>query len=281
MTAPEAQAQALARAQAQAVATLRARVTAYVTTQWNALGGTYSDQALEQFVSRVVPVVIAGQRQVANVTAAYIAQTVAVMSGQGTVAAAGVPPELVSGAALRGIAPETVYGRPIVTVRTAISAGADVAQALAAGLHRAVNIAGTDMQLARTHAAKLAMKDDERVTGYQRVLTNPRACALCTIASSNKYGRGDLMPIHNQCDCGIAPIIGRSNPGSAMNRAILQTRRADEPGGDADSASGIEVEVRHHGELGPVLTVAGQHFTGPADIPPQAGGPPPQEGSSP
>jgi hypothetical protein len=26
------------------------------------------------------------------------------------------------------------------------------------------------------------------------------------------------------------------------------------------------VEVRQHGELGPVLTVPGQHFTGPDDI---------------
>lgn len=279
MTAADAHAQALARAQAQAIATLRARVTAYVTAQWTALGGTYSDEALAQFVSRVVPVVTAGQAQVANITTAYIAQTVAVMTGEGTAAAAGVPPELVTGAALRaGVPPETVYARPIVTVRTAISAGADVAQALAAGLHRAVNIAGTDMQLARTHAAQLAMRGNERITGYQRVLTNPRACALCVIASTNKYGRGDLMPIHNQCDCGIAPIVRGSNPGAAMNRNLL-SGRAPAPGNGAPKAPKVELEVRQHGELGPVLTVAGQHFTGPTGIPPQAGGSPP-EGST-
>lgn len=278
MSNADAQAQALARAQAQAVATLRARVTAYVTTQWNALGGTYSDAALEQFVSRVVPIVTAGQTQVANITTAYIAQTVAVLSGEGTVAAAGVPPELVTGAVLRaGVPPETVYARPIVTVRTAIAAGAELGQALAAGLHRAVNITGTDMQLARTHAAQLAMAGDERITGYLRVLTNPQACALCTIASTNKYHRGDLMPIHNQCDCGIAPIVRGSDPGAAMNRDLLAGRA--QPGNGAPAAPKVGLEVRQHGELGPVLTVASQHFTGPADIPPQAGGPPPQEGT--
>lgn len=281
MTTAEAHAQALARAQAQAVATLRARVTAYVAAQWNALGGSYSDAALEQFVSRVVPAVIAGETHVANVTTAYIAQTVAVMSDATSTTAASVPPELVTGAALRGVDPETVYGRPIVTVRTAIAAGDDVARALAAGLHRALNITGTDLQLARTHAARLALEDDDRVTGYMRVLTNPNACALCTIAADNRYGRGELMPIHNQCDCGIAPIVGKTNPGAAINKALLQTRRTDQAGDDAGSASGPQVEVRHHGELGPVLTVAGQQFTGPADIPPPEGGPSPQEGNQP
>src|SRR5581483_3867767 len=109
--------------QARAVATLRTRVTAYVTSQWNALGGSYSDAALEQFVSRVVPVVIAGQSQVANVTTAYIAQTVALMTREGVAAAAGAPADLTTGAALRaGVDPDIVYARPIVATRTAVAA---------------------------------------------------------------------------------------------------------------------------------------------------------------
>lgn len=59
-----------------------------------------------------------------------------------------------------------------------------------------------------------------RVIGYRRVLTG-RSCVFCAAAATKVYRRGDLMPLHAHCDCGVAPIYGTGDPGKVVNRGVL------------------------------------------------------------
>lgn len=202
---------------------------AAVERAWRSLDA-YRDPDIDRFVSVAVPVVLAGERTIAQLTHAFLAQ-------------AGAEPEplkssTVTGAATRGVEPAEVYRRPGVTVWTALSRGAALADAVDQGLTRATNLAMTDLQLARTRTVQSV-----GVTRFKRTLSGLENCDLCSLASQNVYYRGDLMPIHAGCDCGIVPVTFASTTTPAEGLAVHQ-----------------------HGELGPVLTVEGQHFTGPDDI---------------
>jgi hypothetical protein len=81
------------------------------------------------------------------------------------------------------------------------------------------------------------------------------------------------MPIHPGCDCGEQPIYGTEDPGQIIDEQLLEaTHEAiEERFGFSDrGAREIDyrlIQVRDHGELGPLLTVRGQHFDGPSSIP--------------
>ena len=200
------------------------------------LGG-YRDSNIEAFVAAVVPVILSGERTVAQLTGAYLAQVESVVLGS-PVAVERTPTPV--GAALRGVDPADVYRRPAVTLYTALSRGFSYQDAVKQGLKRAVDLSMTDLQLAKTHTVARS----SRVQRFKRTLSGLENCSLCALASQHTYNRGDLLPIHSHCDCGVMPLFG-SEPEETY------------PAG---------VEVRTHGELGPVLIVEGQHFTGPADF---------------
>lgn len=266
---PDASTAAMMAAYLGASAALRSRLLAMVAAVY-AAQGNYRDAAADAFVAATVPAVQAAQQTMAALTSAYIAHLVAGMAG-GTAAPIGVPPEVLSN--LRGVDPTEVYRRPYVQVWTDLSQGKSFDDAVAAGGRRAASLAATDLQLAKTKAAQVVMQNDERVTGYRRVLTGPHSCALCVLASTRWYSRGDLSPIHNNCDCAVAPLVGGERP-SEVPAQQIHTAVARDLGDKYVKASGKGpisyrdiVVVHDHGEIGPVLTVRGQHFLGPSDIP--------------
>ncbi len=161
-------------------------------------------------------------------------------------------------AARNGTALADVYRRPFVTVWAALAAGTDWSMAVAAGGARARSAADTDVQLAFRASAREIMDRDSRVVGYMRVPSG-NACELCLMASTQRYRTGDLMPIHNHCGCDVEPILGDRDPGHVIDRELLDALKVE----DAVAARELVRErlgVEDHGELGPVLTVAGQHF---------------------
>lgn len=250
MTAPTAPTVVRAiEANISASAQVRDRVLTFVATVWDGLT-SWRTPDIDRFVAAVLPVVLAGQRQMAALTDAYLAQVAQLVLGQG--APVGVPVDEVTGEALRGVPPEDVYTRPGITIWTALSLGKPLDRAVAEGRHRALTIAATDLQLARTRTAQRVLSRDRRVIGYRRTLTGSENCPLCELASRNVYRRGDLMPIHARCDCSQAPVYGNADPGADLAAP--------------ERPQGIEVAVHEHGEIGPVLTVAGEHFTGPSDL---------------
>lgn len=313
---------ALVAAQSAAAASIRAQILSYIRQRWRALPNYRSP---DQFVSGVVPFVQAGQQQIAAITAAYLSHLYAELVGQ-PVRMLGVPPEAVTGLR-QGVTPQDVYARPFHLVWRELAAAqaqrdahygwkaptsdfptqpplppADyVQQAIDAGLARAENLAATDLQLAKQHAALHVLGHQEHVTGYRRVLEGPDSCGLCIVASTQRYHKQDLLPIHPGCDCSVEPIVGadehvmtsmaRTADGQLVPVGALpdvHARIADTFGKDSSAAAWVkgakgdkgrpihyrDVIVTHdHGELGPVLGVRGQTFSTLPDMEKKPPGP--------
>lgn len=245
---------------------VRARVLAFADHQWRSLG-SWRDADAAAFTDRVVPVILAGQRQTASLTDSYLATLARATVGSGRVV--GVPSEVATGA--RGIAPEIVYQRPFNTVRFLLSEGRSLVDAVEQGRQRLGKIGATDLQLARTHAARFVMQGDERVVGFRRVVSGGDPCALCEIAATQRYHSEDLLPIHPGCSCDVEPIYGTKDPGSIIDAdglAGVKDSLAERGLSTSSAPSDLrqEVKVREHGEIGPVLTQADHNFRGPDNL---------------
>lgn len=220
-------------------------------------------------MNRVLPTVLGAQRSIASLTDAYLSQVSALVVG-GSAAPLGIPTAEVSGAALRGVDPRDVYRRPAVELYTSLSEGKPFDQAVKDGLRRLVSVSMTDLQLAKTHTARRVFEADDRVSGHRRTLTGSENCGICRVAATQRYHREDLQPIHPGCDCGVAPIYGDFDPGHVIDKqglADVHDAVAERFGESASDAREIDyrklILVENHGEIGPVLTVKGQHFDGP------------------
>jgi hypothetical protein len=248
-----------------ASAALRSRLLSFVLAAY-ASQGNYRDAAAEAFVGTVVPAAVAAQQAMGALTSAYLAHLIASTAG-GSAAPKGLAPSEISGAALRGVTPSEVYRRPYVQVWTDLARGKPFSQAVEAGSRRAQSIAATDLQLAKTRSSQLVLQSDHRVTGYRRVLTGTHSCALCVLASTRRYTRGDLLPIHPGCGCSTAPLFGTEQP-DEVPAEQLHAVVARDLGAKYVKASGKgpvdyrDIVVTHdQNELGSVLAVRGQEFT--------------------
>lgn len=242
---------------------MRDRAAATATAVWDQHGGI-DDQALAAFTAGVVPVITASQTAAAQLTNVYIGNYVGAATGDPPTSPPVNLDELVAG--LRaGAAPSDVYTRPVVEARSMLSRGGRLVDALAAARARVTQTASTDVMLAARASATESMVRESRIVGYRRV-ADGRACPLCLTASTQRYHSGDLMPIHPHCGCSVAPIIGSRDPGQVLNKGLrdrLATADPDLATRDDPSKLYHELAVVHeHGELGPVLYRAGDHFAG-------------------
>lgn len=278
MTQPGSTGQAAAVTSAYAAQTagIRTRLLTVLGATWLGLAAWRSTD-IDRFLSTALPMVAGAQRLMGTLTDAYLSRVMSILTGSPT-APVGLPTAAVSGEALRGVPPAEVYRRPFVSTWTALSNGQSLDQAVQAGQHRLRSVASTDLQLAKTHSAAVAMQRMPHITGYRRV-PDAKACALCLIASTQRYHKADLMPIHPGCGCDVEPLTGSEPEGQVIDRDLLnrvheavrqqfgtQNFSAGEIGNTGLMYRDLIV-TRHHGEIGPVLAVRGQHFDGPAAIP--------------
>lgn len=261
---------------------------------------SWRDDDAEEFISSAVPMVVGAQQAMAQMTDAYLAALLSDLLGED------IPVlDIELDHDLRGVPPEDVYRRPFTQIWTDLSNGSQLRDAIDAGQRRAEGLAATDLQLAKTHAARQALEgqDDERIVGYRRVLTGAENCAMCVLASTQRYHVKDLLPIHPACDCAVAPIVGEDDPGQIINSVVvtegaaaITTNRHGVPVFSSDNFVDLgdlleplhdEIEkrvgsadrggraidyrkvltVHQHGEIGPVLAVKGHKFTKADDIP--------------
>lgn len=234
-------ASALAEAHIAGQARLRTIAAAAAASAWNSLPG-YDEEHVDQWLSTIVPLIAATQRQSVALTEAFIARSIRRQP-------LGISPDKILGELRGGIDPAEVYRRPFVTVWSALGNGKEWQAAVAAGLARTTATAATDVQLAMRDTLRVVGEADDLVVGYQRV-PDGGACEFCQLVAGQRYRTDQLMPIHAHCGCGV-DVITRANrrgfTGNADND--LSVTRGD-----------VTAEVREHGELGPVLVNADHHF---------------------
>jgi hypothetical protein len=257
----EAQLVELIRRHHARVLAVRAATAAAVARAWDAVQPV-GDVEADEFVRRVVPVVNGAQRSVSSSTAGMLALATGARG----------PVTNLFGALLRNsVAPEVVYRRGVITARRVMSEGRPLTEALAVGRARTVSTAATDVTLAQRGQMDAWVAAD-RIVGYRRVLTG-NSCLFCATASTQRYYGSNLAPLHNGCDCGMAPIVGDRDPGQVINKPLLRDLKAKGPEywkkrGQVD-ADGNPVEkpaVHTHGELGPVLGHPDHKFSAESDL---------------
>lgn len=270
MADPTRELERLAIRHANAVATIRTRALDVTRRAWLQLDA-YRPDDLDVFARIVVPVVQGAQLRTSALTAAYLSQYETIATGE-PATLAGVAADVVTD--LRSVPPLEEYQRPGATVRRALADGHDLVDAVRMGLDRARSLVATDVQLAKTHTARALLADRGDIVGYRRTLTGNVSCGLCIVASTQRYHRSELMPIHPGCDCGVAPIHGRNDPGQILDADRLTDVHTaiEERFGMSDAGARDPIDYRsalivhEHGDIGPVLAVRGQTFTGPADL---------------
>lgn len=253
----------------------------FAANQWNGLG-SWRDADYERMLKVLVPRIEAGQQKISDLTAAYIRRLAVEEFGS---IRNGLPFSA-STEALRGVSAAEVYHRPFASSYTALSEGKPVSVAISAGAERLADLISTGMQLAKTRSARNAI-GRSRFQGFQRVLTGRENCALCVIASTQRYHRGDLLPIHPGCDCDCKPYYGEFDQ-QVINPTLLDEAYAEiathldhvSVGRDArdlglgkTDAKGrplsdfTDLIVTHeHGEIGPLLSWRDYKFTSAEDI---------------
>jgi hypothetical protein len=143
-----------------------------------------------------------------------------------------------------GIPKSVEYQRPFWEAVKATRNGADTVAALQTGITRLTQLTDTDLQMAKVRQAQISLRA-RGVKTYRRVTTSDRPCDLCEVAATQIYYTDDLMPIHPLCACDIVEDDSDETPGETPDSIAVHT----------------------HGEVGPMLTKAGQHFLGPKDLP--------------
>lgn len=260
------------------VAAIRDRVLAYAVAMWGS-ATSLRDADVERLVARIVPVVQGGQLQVAGLTNAYVGQ-LAKLEGVSAVVA---PIDRASVVGYRGVPADEVYRRPAVATYTALRDGKPFGAAREEGLGRLKSLVATDVQQARNRQARHAYSN----TGFDytiRTLSGSENCALCVIASTQRYHSAGLMPIHPGCDCGERGMRAGRDPGQVIDQRLLDLTyqqvdvklASGDPApvlGDKQSSAGKAISdftdmivTREHGELGATLAWRQDHFTGPSGL---------------
>ena len=249
------------------------QLTATLTGLFTNLGAWRAAEAA-LFLTQAVPLVQGAQRVLAGLVSALIADRATAATGRL------VPPPPVPDADvldLRGVAPAEVYTRPFRTVYTALAAGEPIDRAVQRGVTRLEQVAEMDMQQTYARTSRAAMKalpPEARPSGWRRVLIGSVNCALCVVASTQRYTIEDLNPIHPACDCEVDPVFGASD--SVIEPELLErvhaaveslTGEADRGARAPDYRQLLVSMTPEHGELGRMLVRPRDRFTTAAQLP--------------
>lgn len=232
---------------------------------WGAFSGWYSAAAVASQAALLSQSSEAAQQAMVGIFSRYVAELTALLTDSRRIDVPAVRLQPVR----NGADPIRVHSRPAYVFRETFATTGDEFEAQRRALERAAQLVETDIMLAARQTQIDAM-DELGITTYRRVLrpelSDSGPCGLCVVASDRVYSISDLLPIHGRCKCETVPIVGDVDPGKSINREDLK-RLYDAAGSTSrKDLKRVRVQVNEHGELGPVLTVRGQKFTGPDDI---------------
>lgn len=244
---------------------LRATTVQQLLVSWTDLPD-YRDASIPIFLEQAVPLVTAARETAASAQAAMIGAQLQALNQPSTYI---VPvTEVITDETLRNGTPiDKVYTRPFEELWRLLGEGKPFDGAVEQAAQRVRKLVETDIQLSRTHAAKDFFTHEERVLGFRRVPTGSYTCALCLVASTQRYRSFDLLPIHPGCDCSVAPIVGTGKSVQVVDQDFLeQIHSAIQKtfGMSARDARQVDYRkilvVHEHGELGPILAKRGNNF---------------------
>jgi hypothetical protein len=227
------------------------------------------------FVEQAVPLLQGAQRELAALTAVYVAEQAGRIAGRVL-----APPGIPASAAINlrvGVDTREVYSRPFSTVYNALARQKPLPRAVELGAVRLGEIAEMDLQSTYAHASRAAMDGlpaAAQPAGWRRKLIGPENCAMCVVASTQRYRRNDLNPIHPGCDCEVEQLFGDPDELviepellEAVHDAVQQlTGAADRGARGPDYRQLMTTVTAEHGELGALLVRPRDRFTGPADL---------------
>ena len=147
---------------------LRAKTGTVIAELWDAVGNV-DDQAIDQFVTRAVPVVQGAQRQTAQLLQGFVG----LLLGEGVE----VDADAIIDGYRGGVPWTTVYGRPGISARAALARGDRWSDAMHIASERAQSTAEVDVAMAR--APSLSADDKRRV---RAILTE-----FLTLSSKSQY----------------------------------------------------------------------------------------------
>lgn len=239
--------------------------------------GSWRQEDVAAFQEQAIPAVQASQQTLAAMCALYVASQASEQLGYEV-----TPPGIPDDAAVdlrEDVTPQEVYRRPFVTVYTYLSEGAPLDEAVKHGQTRLAEIVEADLQQTYARAMQAAMEavdvePAERARFWRRTLVGETNCALCVIASTQRYRVEDLNPIHPGCDCRVDPIFG-SDPGQVIEPELLEqvhdavealTGESDRGGRATDYRQLMVQMTPEHGELGPMLVRPRDRFTSADDL---------------
>lgn len=157
-----------------------------------------------------------------------------------------------------------VYERPAKQFIRELATGGSVADATAAAEQRLTDLVETDMMATARDEIDKVFAALPEVIGYRRIIHPERSqsgtCGLCVVAATQFYVKNELMPLHDLCKCTQSPITKTEDPGFTLNREDLDAIYAAAGSSLMEELKRIRVEVREHGELGPVLVREGHNF---------------------
>lgn len=204
----------------------------------------------DRFVATVVPIVLGSQQATVVEVDAFMSTEAGLATGSSTEPWGLDPDQLIGVRARRGDFLESVYAR---------NHRADVST-FRSRMAREVN---TDITLAERGAANVHTAGDPRITGYLRTLGGGENCGLCVVAATQRYHKGDLLPIHSHCRCGVQPLYGRVADWEKPDKAQLNALYERAGGTDYQSLRRIKVQEADlpdvavvDSKLGPTLVAA-------------------------
>lgn len=158
-----------------------------------------------------------------------------------------------------GVTPLEVYQRPLEEFRYWKSTGVDDRTAMEKMSQRVSTISDTDLTLARRQEIKQIFNNTPQVTGYRRIIhpelsEDGTSCGLCVVASTRWYSKGELMPIHDECNCSVLPITVDADPGRELNQDDLNNLYDAAGNNTSEALLKTKVSFTEHGELGPIIS---------------------------
>lgn len=272
--ADEQQFQALVAAQAQARAQIAAQMAAMAVASARAFHGWYSADAITEWAAKLAAQMEAMQRAVAQLTDAYMARSLSLLTGSRI-----RPIGRVDTSALRaGVTHPGAYARGADVYRWQQSQFDAIARSLLtdsprvpdlitpaeAAARRIADVADLDAQLAaraQEHASLTDAGERGLITGWRRVihpeLSKGGTCGLCIAASDRLYGPTEPRAIHLRCECTTLPVVDGVDPGSQLNRSDLNRLYKQAGGTGRQKLAATRYQIDEHGELGPVLNPRG------------------------